>query len=88
MTYQAINCRQDRKLDVQRNAKRLADYRAYANRKLNKKEPKKPSIWKWELFEEHGILESFTRSEARAQLKERFNIKRVPKEVVLRKVER
>jgi hypothetical protein len=69
------------------NTKRLKEYREYANRLLNKKPPKKPSIWEWELFGESGTLAAFTRSEARAQLKERFNIKRVPQEVTLVKVE-
>jgi hypothetical protein len=83
---QVINTRQDVKMAPERNAKRLARYRKYVERKLHPKERKKPSQWVWELFGESGTLESFTRSEARALLKERFNLKRVPQEAKLEKV--
>jgi hypothetical protein len=84
MSYQmAINCRQERKLSSERQHKLNVKYKEYVNRKLNKGPRAVPSKWDWELFGEQGVLTAFTRSQARAQLKERFDLKRVPKEVVL-----
>ena len=87
---QAINGRHDRNMRGVRDSKRLTDYREYVARVLKRSKPstkKQPYPWSWELFGEKGTLLAFTRSEARAQLKERFSIKRVPQEVVLARIE-
>lgn len=63
------------------NAKRKARYKEYVKRQLNKGPRAVPTIWRWDLFEESGIVKAFTRSEARAQIKQRLGLKRLPKEV-------
>lgn len=81
--HMAINTRQERKMQGERQHKLNVKYKEYVDRKLNKRARAVPSTWDWELFGEKGILTAFTRSQARAQLKERFDLKRVPKEVIL-----
>jgi hypothetical protein len=84
MTFRdSINCRCDRVLAGERQNKLNERYKAYVARKLNKPPRKVPSEWDWELLGQTGVIRAFTRSEARAQLKERFDLKRVPKEVIL-----
>jgi hypothetical protein len=84
MTFRdCINSRCERKLSGERQHKLNVRYKEYVARKLNKPPRKVPSEWDWELLGQTGVIKAFTRSEARAQLKERLNLKRVPKEVIL-----
>ena len=58
-------------------------YDAYVQRRLNKGARKTPTTWDWEFEGWKGELKAFTRSEAKALLKERFGFKSTPKEVIL-----
>ena len=51
---------------------------------------KVPFIWEWRCGDEFGTVSSFTRSEARAEIKKMLNIskkKPLPRDVQIRKVE-
>lgn len=59
------------------------EYDKYVDRRLNKGPRAVPKTWDWELNDQSGVVTAFTRSEARAQLKERFGLKRLPKGVYI-----
>jgi len=47
------------------------------------KQKKKPVVWLWELGERTGMVEAFTRSEAKARVKEVLDVKKLPAEVTI-----
>ena len=66
-------------------AKQRATYAAYAKRAQYRmtKQKKKPVVWLWELGERTGMVEAFTRSEAKARVKEVLDVKKLPAEVTI-----